>query len=151
MDIAKQANAVVKKVLEKLTEEKDIERFTQVTEVFNNASGMTNGNRYFEAMLKGWMVSQANNAVFTAWRRGLVDDALEAEFRALPSTEEAVAEYDKFEDELKKNAEALEDQRKAYMEKQKEADIFKAVLNGLKKEEAEKRYKEYMEQVSQAR
>lgn len=151
METAKQANALVKKVVDKLTDEKDKARFQMVLDVFNNASGMVNGNEYFEAMLKGWMVSQANNAVFTAWRRGLVDDALEAEFRELPSTEEAVKDYDNFENELKKIADGLEEQRKVFMEKQKETDIFKAVLNGLKKDEAEKRYKEYMEQVSQAR
>ena len=147
METAKQANALIKKVIDKLTDEKDINRFQSVVDIFNNAAGMTNGNRYYEAMLKGWMVSQANNAVFTAWRRGVVDDELEAEFRALPSTEEAVAEYDKFEEENKKNAEAIEEQRKAYMETQKGVDIFKAVLNGLSKDEAEKRYAEYMKQM----
>lgn len=147
METAKQANAIIKKVIDKLTDEKDINRFQGVVNIFNNAAGMTNGNRYYEAMLKGWMVSQANNAVFTAWRRGVVDDELEAEFRALPSTEEAVAEYDKFEEENKKNAEAIEEQRKAYMETQKGVDIFKAVLNGLSKDEAEKRYAEYMKQM----
>lgn len=147
MDTAKQANTLIKKVIEKLTDEKDINRFEKVTEVFNNASGMTNGNPYYEAMLKGWMVSQANNAVFTAWRRGVISEELEAEFRTLPSTEEAVADYDKFEDENKKKAAALDDERKAFLEEQHGIDIFKAVLNGLSKDEAEKRYAEYVKQV----
>lgn len=152
MEIAKQANAVVKKAVEIFKEsDKDAAvRFETVNTIFNNASGMTNGNAYCEAMLKGWMVSQANNAVFNLWRKGLMTSEIEEAYRELPSTEEAVKEYDEYEDEAKKIAEEIEDQRRAFMEKQQGIDIFKAILNGMSKEQAEAQYEEYKKKLSQA-
>lgn len=152
MEIAKQANAVVKKAVEIFKEsDKDAAvRFETVNTIFNNASGMTNGNAYCEAMLKGWMVSQANNAVFNLWRKGLMTSEIEEAYRELPSTEEAVKEYDEYEDDAKKIAEEIEEQRRAFMEKQQGIDIFKAILNGMSKEQAEAQYEEYKKKLSQA-
>lgn len=151
METAKEANAVIRDALALLTDEKDIARFAPVLEIFNNAAGMVNGNEYCEAMLKGWMVSQANNIVFLLWRRGIMTPEIEEAYRKLPTTEEAVKDYDDFEDAAKKEAEAIEDQRKAYMDKQHTTDIFKAVLNGMSKEKAEAQYEEYKKQMSQVR
>lgn len=150
METAKQANAIIKDVLALLTEEKDIERFQSVTEIFNNAAGMVNGNEYCEAILKGWMVSQANNALFLLWRRGLMTPEIEEAYRKLPATEEAVKDYDDFEESVKKEAEALEEQRKAFAERQQGIDIFKAVLNGMSKEQAEAEYEKYKAQMAKA-
>lgn len=151
METAKEANAVIRDALALLTDENDIARFAPVLEIFNNAAGMVNGNEYCEAMLKGWMVSQANNIVFLLWRRGIMTPEIEEAYRKLPTTEEAVKDYDTFEDAAKKEAEELEAQRKAYMDKQHETDIFKAVLNGMSKEKAEEEYAKYKEQMSQVR
>lgn len=150
METAKQANAIIRDAFALLTDKKDIERFEPVKEIFNNAAGMINGNEYCEAILKGWMVSQANNIVFLLWRRGIMTPEIEEAYRQLPSTEEAVKDYDKFEDETKKEAEALEEQRKAFAEKQHEIDIFKAVLNGMSKDQAEAEYEKYKTQVAKA-
>lgn len=150
MEIAKQANALVKKAVEKLTDENDIARFGGVNEIFNNAAGMVNGNAYCEAMLKGWMVSQANNVMFLLWRRGLLTEEDEKAYRELPSTEEAVKDFEEFEKKAAKEAEALEEQRKAFMEKQHETDIFKAVLNGMNKEQAEQEYSKLQQQIASA-
>lgn len=150
METAKQAHAIIRDAFALLTDKKDIERFEPVKEIFNNAAGMINGNEYCEAILKGWMVSQANNIVFLLWRRGIMTPEIEEAYRQLPSTEEAVKDYDKFEDETKKEAEALEEQRKAFAEKQHEIDIFKAVLNGMSKDQAEAEYEKYKTQVAKA-
>ena len=150
METAKQANAIIRDAFARLTDKKDIERFGNIKEIFNNAAGMVNGNEYCEAILKGWMVSQANNIVFLLWRRGLMTPEIEAAYRELPSTEEAVKDYDDFEESVKKEAEALEEQRKAFAAKQRDIDIFKAVLNGMSKEKAEAEYNRYAEQISRA-
>lgn len=150
MDVAKQANKIIKEVLEKLTDENDIARFSSVPEIFNNAAGMVNGNARNEALLKGWMVSQANNAVFLLWRRNILTDDIEKEYRELPSTEEAVKDFEALESEDKKVADELEEQRRKYMDGQHELDIFKAVLNGIPKDQAEAQYKEYKEKIAQA-
>lgn len=150
METAKQANAIIRDAFALLTDKKDIERFEPVKEIFNNAAGMVNGNAYCEAILKGWMVSQANNIVFLLWRRGIMTPEIEAAYRQLPSTEEAVKDYDDFEKSVKEEAEALEEQRKAFAEKQRDIDIFKAVLNGMSKDKAEAEYNKYKEQLARA-
>ena len=148
METAKQANAIIRDAFALLTDKKDIERFEPIKEIFNNAAGMVNGNEYCEAILKGWMVSQANNIVFLLWRRGIMTPEIEEAYRKLPTTEEAVKEFDEFEKGVQDEANALEEQRKAFAEKQHEIDIFKAVLNGMSKDKAEAEYEKYKAQIA---
>lgn len=150
METAKQANQLIKKALEILTDENDLAHFSNVPEIFNNASGMVNGDEYCEAMLKGWMVSQANNVMFLLWRRGLLTKELEAEYRELPSTEEAVKDFEGFEKANAEKANELEAARKEFMDAQHKTDIFKAVLNGMSKEKAEEEYAKMQAQITQA-
>ena len=150
METAKQANQLIKKALDILTDENDLAHFSNVPEIFNNASGMVNGDEYCEAMLKGWMVSQANNIMFLLWRRGLLTKELEAEYRELPSTEEAVKDFDGFEKANAEKANELEAARKEFMDAQHKTDIFKAVLNGMSKEKAEEEYAKMQAQIEAA-
>ena len=150
METAKQANQLIKKALEILTDENDLAHFSNVPEIFNNASGMVNGDEYCEAMLNGWMVSQANNVMFLLWRRGLLTQELEAEYRELPSTEEAVKDFDGFEKANAEKANELEAARKEFMDAQHKTDIFKAILNGMSKEKAEEEYAKMQAQIEAA-
>lgn len=150
METAKQANQLIKKALEILTDENDLAHFSNVPEIFNNASGMVNGDEYCEAMLKGWMVSQANNVMFLLWRRGLLTKELENEYRELPSTEEAVKDFEGFEKANAEKANELEAARKEFMDAQHKTDIFKAVLNGMSKEKAEEEYAKMQAQIEAA-
>lgn len=150
METAKQANQLIKKALEILTDENDLAHFSNVPEIFNNASGMVNGDEYCEAMLKGWMVSQANNIMFLLWRRGLLTKELEDEYRELPSTEEAVKDFEGFEKANAEKANELEAARKEFMDAQHKTDIFKAVLNGMSKEKAEEEYAKMQAQIEAA-
>lgn len=150
METAKQANQLIKKALDILTDENDLARFSPVPETFNNASGMVNGDGYCEAMLKGWMVSQANNIMFLLWRRGLLTQELEDEYRKLPSTEEAVKDFEGFEKANAEKANELEAARKEFMDAQHKTDIFKAILNGMSKEKAEEEYAKMQAQIEAA-
>lgn len=150
METAKQANQLIKKALEILTDENDLAHFSNVPEIFNNASGMVNGDEYCEAMLKGWMVSQANNVMFLLWRRGLLTQELEDEYRELPSTEEAVKDFEGFEKANAEKANELEAARKEFMDAQHKTDIFKAILNGMSKEKAEEEYAKMQAQIEAA-
>ncbi len=150
METAKQANQLIKKALEILTDENDLAHFSNVPEIFNNASGMVNGDEYCEAMLKGWMVSQANNIMFLLWRRGLLTQELENEYRDLPSTEEAVKDFEGFEKANAEKANELEAARKEFMDAQHKTDIFKAILNGMSKEKAEEEYAKMQAQIESA-
>lgn len=150
METAKEANKIIKEVVALLTNEDDIKRFAPIEKLFNDAAGATNGDATNEALLKGWMVSQANNAVFLLWRRGILTPEIEAEYRALPSTEEALEDYNNLLAEDKKKADALEAQRREYVEGQHKLDIFKSILNGVPAAEAEKQYQEYQKKLAQA-
>ena len=147
METAKQANQLIKKALEILTDENDLAHFSNVPEIFNNASGMVNGDEYCEAMLKGWMVSQANNIMFLLWRKDLLTQELEFEYRKLPSTEEAVKDFEGFEKANAEKANELEAARKEFMDAQHKTDIFKAILNGMSKEKAEEEYAKMQAQI----
>ena len=149
-EIAKQANQIVKVVLERLTEKRDVENFEDVPTIYNNASGMINDDERKAALLDAWMVSQATNAVFLLWRRGIKHDDIEKAWRELPTTDTVAQHY---EDLLKKDNEVagrLEAERRDFMQHQHELDIFKAVLNGQTKEEAEARYQEYQNKVAKS-
>lgn len=149
-EIAKQANQIVKKVLERLTEKRDIENFQDVPTIYNNASGMIDDDERKAALLDAWMVSQATNAVFLLWRRGIEHDDIEKEWRELPTTDSVAKHYEDLLTEDNKVAEKLEAERREFMNHQHELDIFKAVLNGQTKEEAEARYQEYQNKVAKS-
>lgn len=148
MDTAKQANAFIKKALGTLTDKNDIKQYGNLPEIFNNAAGMVNENPECEAMLKGWMVSKANSVAFLLWRRGILSEELEKEYRALPSAEEAVEDFEEFEKANAARAQELEDARKEYMDEQHVTDIFKAVLNGMSKEKAEQEYQRMQDKIN---
>ena len=149
MDVAKKANQIIKDSIA-LMDENGVKYFENLPEIFNNASGMINGSEKAEALLKGWMVSQASQTVFYLWRRGLLTEEIEKSFRELPLTEEAVTDWEEFQKADQKVADELEEKRKEYMNGQHEIDIFKAVLNGIPKDKAEAQYKEYQKNVARA-
>lgn len=152
--VAKKANQIVKEVLARLetvpTREADFNNFKNIPEIFNNAAGMLEGNATNIALLNLWMTSQATNAVFLLWRRGIEHADIEKEWRELPATDELMDTYNALLDEDRKEAEKIEAERRVYMEGQRKLDIFKAILNGLSKEEAEAKQKEYQEKLAKS-
>lgn len=152
--VAKKANQIVKEVLAKLeatpTKEADFNNFKDIPEIFNNAAGMLEGNKTNIALLNLWMTSQATNAVFLLWRRGIEHADIEKEWRELPATDDLLDVYNTLLDEDKKEAEKLEAERRTYMEGQRKLDIFKAVLNGMTKEQAEAKQKEYQDKLAKS-
>ena len=152
--VAKKANQIVKEVLAKLeatpTKEADFNNFKDVPEIFNNAAGMLEGNKTNIALLNLWMASQATNAVFLLWRRGIEHADIEKEWRELPATDDLLDAYNALLDEDKKVAEKLEAERHTYMDGQHKLDIFKAVLNGMSKEQAEAKQKEYQDKLAKS-
>lgn len=148
--VAKKANQIIVKSLERLKEEHDINNFKDIPTIFNNAAGMVNDNPVFTALLNVWMVSQATNIVFLLWRREIEHDDIEKEWRELPTTDEMMDAYEASQEPDRKEAEELETRRRAYMDKQHQLDIFKGVLNGQSKEEAEANYKEYQERMAKS-
>lgn len=150
MDTAKQAYQIISNVTDLLTEKADIERFESVKKSYNDAAGMINEDEQAIAAIKAWTVSMANNAVFLAWRRNILTPEIEKAYRELPSTEAALEDYETFKKQFDDEAKKIEDERRAFMDKQHKLDVFNAVLNGIDKETAEAKYKEYQEKIAQS-
>lgn len=150
METAKQAYKIISDVVELLEKKEDIARFEAVKKSYNDAAGMINSDEQAAAALKAWTVSMANNAVFLAWRRNILTPEIEKAYRELPSTEVALEDYEAFKKAYDEEAKKLEDERREFMEKQHKLDIFNAVLNGINKEEAEAKYKEYQDKLAQS-
>lgn len=150
IEVAKQADKIIKKVIERLTDERDIAQYKDVPAIFNNAAGMVNGDNIKAALLNVWMVSQTTNAVFLLWRRQIEHADIEAEWRELPTTDALAQVYEDLLKEDKKIADKIEAERRVYVDGQQKLDIFKAVLNGQSKEEAERKYKEYQDKLAQS-
>jgi len=154
LELAKKANALILNVVKILKDKKaskeDIARFEKVTQGFNDACGMVNGDARSAAFAAGWMVSMANNAAFLLWRRNLMAEEIEAEYRTLPSTEDAMKDYNDFMEADNEEAKKLEAERRVFMDGQHKIDIFKAVLGGTPKAEAEAKLEEYQKRVAQS-
>lgn len=155
MKIAKKANKLIKDVLDIIKDsdkatKADVANFENIPEIFNNACGMINGNKTNEALLCGWTVSMANNAVFLLFRRQLLTPEIEKAYRELPSTEDATKDYNDLLLEEKAVADDLEAKRREFMDKQHVLDIFKAVLNGEDKDKAEEKYQQYINQLAKS-
>ena len=150
IEVAKKANKIIKNGLERLTDEKDIKAFGNVPEIFNNASGMVNNNPVKAAALNLWMASEANKMMFFLWRHQIEHDDIEKEWRELPMTEELATAYNTLIAENNEIAKKLEAERRVYMDGQHELDIFNAVLNGMTKEQAEAKQKEYEDKLAKS-
>lgn len=150
MKTARAAYEVIKAGVAMLTEEKDKVEFGKSVDIYETASGMVAGNEENEALLKGWAVAEANRIVYLLWRRNILTEELEKEYRALPTTEEAMADYNKIQAANKEVADAIEAQRKEYMDGRHACDIFRGVIGGMTKEKAEEEYKRFQEQLAQS-
>ena len=154
MDTIKKANKILAEGILLLPDEAK-ESFKTDTgimknEAINNACGMLNDNEEKIAMLKAYAVQEANSVVSILWREQLLTPELEKEYRELPSMKEMADAYNVFTDERKKRMDAVMDQHRAIANEEKELDIFKGVVNGMSKEESEKKYEEYQKQQQQA-
>ena len=155
MDTIKEANRIIKEGIALLPDEAKSDYKTPKNDIFiyeaiNNACGMTNKNDEKEALLGAFAVQEANRVVTTLWREKLLTEELEAAYRALPTMKEMADIYNKFTSDRKARMDKVMEQHHAIAEEEKEFDIFKAVINGMNKEEAEKEYEAYRQQQMQA-
>lgn len=154
MDTIKEANRIITEGITLLPDEAKMDYKTQtgdlfINEAISNAMAMVNKNEEREALLGAYAVQEANRVVTTLWREKLLPETLEAAYRALPTMKEMADAYNKFTSERKERMDAVMEQHKAIAEEEKELDIFKGVINGMKKDEAEKKYDEYRQQQMQ--
>lgn len=155
MDTIKQAMKVIKEGIKLLPDDAKGDFKTQLGDIFideaiSNACGMVNTDAEKTALLGAYAVQEANRVVSDLWREELLTEDLEKEYRALPKMKEMADKYNDWTTKRKARLDAIMDSHKAIMNEEKDLDIFKAVINGMSKEEAEKKHKEYETQQAQA-
>lgn len=102
------------------------------------------------ALLLLQLIQERNKLIFLLFRNDALTKGLEKKFRGAIAIEDARKYY---ENEKAKTDAVYEERNKQFAEFKKEQDrmeIFKAVLNGMSVEDAEKRLAEYDEQMKKA-
>lgn len=95
-------------------------------------------------MLIDTAVKVANQLSFILFREHRLTPELEKEYRELPSPEITSAEAETANKKRVAASEELSKQIAVEQNKQKDVDIFIQVMGGLSKEEAEKKYNDYI-------
>lgn len=108
-----------------------------------NAKGMADNDEK-KAIVNDATVKLANQLSFILFKKDLLSDELAKEFKALPTAEDTTKALEEANAARKAEYEELAKRNEEAQNKQKEIDIFNQVLGGLSKEEAEKRYEEYV-------
>lgn len=155
MDTVKEASRVIKVAIALLPDEAKKDYKTRKNDIFideaiDNAAELVGDSEEKKALLGAFAVQEANRVVTTLWREKLLPDELEAAYRALPTMKEMADSYNEFTSERKERMDKVMEQHRTIAEEEKELDIFKGVINGMSKEEAEREYEEYRQQQAQA-
>lgn len=148
METIAAANKVIKDGLAILPDDAKAEWKASASDIFideaiNNACGAVNGNEEKKAMLSAYAVQEANRMASTLWRLELLTDAIEKEYRALPSMVEVVKPYNEFLDARNERSNKLAEEGKAIQDEKRDLDIFMGIINGVPAKESEKRYNEF--------
>lgn len=154
MDTIKAANKILKEGILLLPDDakESFKTYTGISkdEAINNACGMVDDDPERLAMLRAWAVQEANSVISALWREQLLPPELEAEYRKLPSMKEMADAYNVFTDDRRKRMDAVMDQHRAIANEEKALEIFKGVINGMTKEESEKKLADYEKRQQQA-
>lgn len=119
-----------------------IEQYEKFLKGAKNAKGMLT-NKEREARLQMDAINCANHVTFTLFRKGLLSEELEKQYRALKTAEEASEEYKKLYDARNAEDEKLREAVRKAQDAQKDMDVFVQVIGGASKEEAERRIEAY--------
>lgn len=155
MEIIKEANKIIKDGIALLPDDAKTDYKTQTGEIFineaiGNAMAMVNEDPEREALLGAYAVQEANRVITTLWREKLLPEDLEKEYRSLPTMKEMADAYNKFTSERQERMDDVMAQHRAIAEEEKDLDIFKGVINGMSKKEAERKYEEFKNAQQQA-
>lgn len=111
---------------------------------YETARKETAGNPEKEARLLDAMVKETSQLTFVLFRRGLLTEELEAEFRELPLFETTDAAVEVFVKQRDEEIQRIVAERNAVQKEQNGLDIFQAMLTqNMSKEEAQQKLEEY--------
>lgn len=147
--IYEEANSFIKNATGLLTDEKQKDYFTKVSESIMAAADMVGDSEERMARLCDAGIKYANQLAFILFRANKLEGELLAEFRLLPTPEYTGDSVRKFDDVRQAKIDSITAQQKEVLEEQKALDIFTAVIAGMSAEEAERRMNEQAEQLRQ--
>ena len=156
METIKQANKIIAEAIALLPDDAKGDYKTPygnlfLNEAISNAMAMVNEDPEREALLEAYAIQSANGVVSALWRLELLPAELEAEYRKLPSMKEVAEKYNVFTKARKDRMDKLMEENKVLAEEEQELNIFKGVINGNTKKEAEKKLKEQTQAMRGAR
>lgn len=144
MEIADKAVKYLNKAIKQLPEDdENHETLARFLNGVENAKSIADNDEK-KAIINDATVKLANQLSFILFKKDLLTDELAKEYRALPATEETAKALEEANAARKAEYEELAERNKEAQNKQKEIDILQQVLGGLSKEEAEKRYEDYV-------
>ena len=144
----------VEKVIKVVKNKENVDRVKHLIASIRNADGLDIDEKDLERRtlyLNLNSIALAQQATWIAFSENVLSDELEAEFRALPSAEEAQKAAKEAEDAVKAEEDALSKQLNEFRERAKKYDIIRAVCNGRSAKEAKQMQNEYEKQASQIR
>lgn len=144
MEIANKAVKYLNEAIKQLPEsDENHETLARFLNGVENAKSLADNDEK-KAIIDDATIKLANQLSFILFKKDLLTEELAKEYRALPTTEETTKALEEANAARKAEYEELSEKNKEAQNKQKEIDILQQVLGGMSKEEAEKRYEDYV-------
>ena len=143
----------VEKLIDTLADDNTKEYYTKLVEGIRNASGLDidkADEARRDAQLNFNAISLANQVTFEAFVTGNLTDNLEAEFRALPTLQEAKKAVQEETEKAKAEEDALTAKLNEFRERGRKYDLVHAVCAGRSVDEAKKMQAEYDKKIAQS-
>lgn len=140
----------ITKATELLEKPEHKEAFVKNVESLKLAKSMAADNEEKHAYLYHAAISFANQIAFFLFRHSLLSDELAETYRSFPTSEETQAKVQEFNVARQSEIDRINGEQKEVADRIRGLDIFKAVVGGMSKEEADEAMKKYEAEVAAA-
>ena len=142
--------AFLEKVLGVLENTKNKETIEKYISNAKNGLEYMADNEAKQAYLDMAIASWLEVAMLFVIREDKLTDELATEYRTFTGVDEYQEKYQEFVAQDKEETDRINAEQKVAMDKRRGFEIFQGIINGMSKEEADQKLKEYEEQVAQA-
>ena len=146
----KEVEAFIEKTKKLLKDEDYEEYYTKALGAIESAIDILDDNENKLAILEDAVTKWAQQLVIDLFEEQSLTDEAEAEYRSFKGVKDTTARVKEFDSEMQKEIDALNEEQGKIIARQKELDIFKAVVRGMSVEEAKAKLEAYEQQLSQA-
>lgn len=142
--ITEQAEDFLKKIIAILPEKDEFkEGYEKMLSGIQNAKPMAD-NEEKQKRLECDAINAANHAAFAAFRKNLLTNELEVEYRSLPTSDYVAGVYTRVLKERQEKDKELQQKVVEAQNAEKEMEVFAQVIGGRSREEAEQAYDNYV-------